>query len=129
MVKPKPLIFVVDDDPIIRISLSKYLASRGLEVKSIKDGFDVLVLLENHTPDIIISDIRMDKLDGLSLLKGLHTRLETRDIPVIFMSAYADDDMFNEAHKLGAEFLLTKPFQMAAMYNLVQKILSINKSK
>ncbi len=65
----------------------------------------------------------MPKLDGLTLMKGLQNREESRDIPVIFMSGYADDEMFTKAKELGAKFFLAKPFPLEKLDDLIDKIL------
>jgi CheY-like chemotaxis protein len=124
--KPKKdghLLFVVDDDQIMRRTLKRYLESKDFSVMTIKDGYDALVKLDEITPALIISDIRMEKLDGLSLLAALKNRLETKSIPVIFMTAYADDKIIKQSQSLGASFFLTKPFPLPSLEELVNKIL------
>jgi len=121
--KEKPLIFVVDDDAIIRNNLQRYLTRNNWEVKTIADGFEVLLLCLYLKPDLIISDIRMPKLDGITLLKGLRSNPETREIPVIFMSAYATDEIMDEARKFGAEFFLPKPFTLEYLQGVVYRAL------
>ncbi len=120
--KRRTYIFVVDDDPIMRASLDKYLTGKGRRVKAIRDGYDVLVDLEKEKPDLIVSDIRMEKLDGISLLKGMQNRIETARIPVIFMSAHADDEIMNQAKDLGAKFFLIKPFPLSSVLELIEKM-------
>jgi CheY-like chemotaxis protein len=116
----RPLLFVVDDDPIIRKSLERSLTANNYEVVAIADGCDVLMKLEEKTPDLIISDIRMERLDGLTLLYALRNRLETRNIPVIFMTAYAEDEIIEEARHLGASFFLTKPFPLPSLIEILK---------
>lgn len=122
MERKKKLIFVVDDDVILRNAISRYLDSRGYDVKSMEDGFNVLLLCEYLLPDLIISDIRMPKLDGITLLQGLRNRDETKKIPVIFMSAYGQEDIMNSARELGADFFLIKPFPMDYLDDLVRHV-------
>lgn len=119
----KKLVFVVDDDPVIRDALKRYIDSLGFEAKAVTDGFDVLVLLEYLHPDLIITDIRMPKLDGLTLLQALSNKKETRDIPVIFMSAFNDDEFLEKAKNLGAKFFLLKPFPMDYLEDLISTIM------
>jgi CheY-like chemotaxis protein len=119
----KKLIFVVDDDPVIRTSLQRYLVKMGYEVKAIEDGFNVLVMLDYFKPDLIISDIRMPKLDGISLLKGIRNRDITSQIPIIFISGYSEDEIVNQALELGAKFFLFKPFPLEYLGEMVANIL------
>ncbi len=120
----KKLIFVVDDDTILRNAIKRFLCSRGFEVKALEDGFDVLLLCEYLHPDLIISDIRMPKLDGITLLEGLRNREATRDIPVIFMSAFGNDEILDKARELGAEFFLLKPFQVSYLEEVIEHALT-----
>ncbi len=122
--RDRPLLFVVDDDPVMRISLEKYLESNNYQVISIENGYEVLVKLDEVIPDLIISDIRMEKLDGLTLMEALRNRVETRKIPVIFMTAYADDSIIDQAKNLGAVFFLTKPFPLPTLTDLLAKLIS-----
>lgn len=119
--RDKKLVLVVDDDETMRYSLDRYLRKRGFEVKTVENGFDVLLMCLYLIPDLIISDIRMPKLDGITLLKGLKNNQDTRGIPVIFMSAYASDDVMEEARELGARYFLIKPFPYDNLEELLIK--------
>jgi CheY-like chemotaxis protein len=118
----KKLVFVVDDDPLIRHTLHRFLSGLGLKVMAMDDGFDVLVMCQKFIPDLIVTDIRMPELDGLTLLEGLKNRDETRDIPVIFISAYCHDEAVQRAKGLGAKFLLEKPFSLDRLQDLVEEM-------
>ena len=117
------LVFVVDDDPVMRSALTEYLSDKGFKVRAIADGVDALLALEREAPRLIVSDIRMEKCDGLTLLRGLQNRAETRSIPVIFISAFADDEMMNQARQLGASHFMTKPFPLASLHQQIVNIL------
>jgi CheY-like chemotaxis protein len=119
----KKMVLVVDDDPILRNSLKRYIDSLGYDAKAVTDGFDVLLLLEYLKPDLIISDIRMPKLDGLTLLQALGNKAETREIPVIFMSALQDDQILDQARKLGATFFVLKPFPLNYLGDLIRRFM------
>lgn len=121
--RKKPLVFVVDDDAIIRDNLQRYLSRLGWEVKTIENGFEVLWLCLYLKPDLIISDIRMPKLDGITLFQGLKNKPETKDIPVIFMSAFATDELMEEARELGANFFLIKPFKFEYLDKILRQSL------
>jgi len=119
----KPLVFVVDDDETIRYSLERYLTKLGWDVKAIANGFEVLMLCLYLKPDLILSDIRMPKLDGISLLQGLKNNPATAQVPVIFMSAYASDEIMEQARNLGAQFFLIKPFANDYLYQVIRRAL------
>jgi two-component system, OmpR family, phosphate regulon response regulator PhoB len=117
------LVFVVDDDPVMRSALTMYLSEKGFKVRAIADGIDALLALEREAPRLIVSDIRMEKCDGLTLLRGLQNRAETRGIPVIFISAFADDEMMNQARELGASHFFIKPFPLASLHQHIVTLL------
>lgn len=115
------MVFVVDDDPVIRYTLKRYLAEFGFEIWTVTNGFDVLLLCMYMIPDLIISDICMPKLDGVSLLKGLKNNETTRDVPVIFMSAHHTEQIMEEARQLGARYFLVKPFTLKYLNHVLRR--------
>ncbi|HUT52863.1 MAG TPA: response regulator [bacterium] len=117
----KKMIFVVDDDQTIRYSLQRYLSKLGFEVKTLANGFEVLLLSMYMVPDLLISDIRMPKLDGVTLLKALKNNEGTKNVPVIFMSAYPRDEILEEAKTLGAKYFLIKPFPLEYLDDLLHR--------
>lgn len=123
MKSKQQMILVVDDDKVLLKSLCDYLSFKGYKVKGVEDGEDVLYLCKHLLPNLIISDIRMPRLDGISLLQGLKNNEPTKEIPVIFISAYADDEMKNKAKDLGARFFLAKPFPLDALDKFIDKVL------
>ena len=122
------LIFIVDDDVIFKDALQKYLSRsrHGFKVLAFGDGIEVLVQCLQKCPDLIISDIRMPKLDGISLMEGIKNRKETAKIPIIFMSAYIVDEILDRAKQLGARHFLFKPFPLDYLDELIDKIFSLN---
>lgn len=114
------LIFLVEDDDKLRMSLKDYLESKGFEVNPIKNGFDAL-MFKYIVPDLIISDIRMPKMNGITLMHGLKKKEKTKDIPVIFMSGFREDHVMEEAKTLGATGFLLKPFPLNELDKLIDR--------
>ena len=79
-------ILVVDDEPLVRRSLSEFLTLEGYTVSSAASGKEALELLKNYTADIIITDIKMPEIDGIQLLRRI--KKENADIPVILITGY-----------------------------------------
>ncbi len=102
-------ILVVDDEPNMRHMLTAVLEKAGYRTTAATDGLDALSFLENRSFDFILSDVRMPRMDGLTLLK----RMTDRGIntTTIVMSAYGTIDMAVEAMKLGATDYISKPFK------------------
>lgn len=117
------LILLVDDDVIIRQTVKRYLKRQGYEVKTLSNGFKVLLLTRHLKPDLIISDFLIPKLDGIKLLRGLRNSSKTRHIPVILISAIANEDLLEKARKLGAASFLNKPFPLKDLDKTVETAL------
>jgi two-component system, NtrC family, nitrogen regulation response regulator GlnG len=115
-------IWIVDDDKSIRWVLEKAFAKDGLSPRSFENPTQILAALDNEQPDVIISDIRMQKMDGITLLEKLKQRVP--DIPVIIMTAYSDLDRAVSAFREGAYEYLSKPFDVDEIVGLVNRAIS-----
>ena len=116
-----PEVWVVDDDESIRLILEESLKSDGLEVKSFARAEDIISNLENRSPDLVISDIKMPGVNGYDLLKHLQNNYE--DIPVIIMTAFTDFQSAIDAYGSGAFEYLPKPFDLEEATTIVQRAL------
>jgi len=101
-------IFVVDDEPNVRLTLKIALQKEGFEVVQCINGKDALDKLSDEKPDLIILDYNMPIMDGFSFLAAIRERKYI--IPVIFLSDYADIETKIEGLNLGADDYLGKPF-------------------
>ncbi len=115
-------IWIVDDDKSIRWVLEKAFAKNGMTPRSFEDPIQILAELDNDQPDVIISDIKMQKMDGILLLEKLKQRVP--DVPVIIMTAYSDLDRAVSAFREGAYEYLPKPFDVEEIVGLVNRALS-----
>lgn len=99
---------IVDDDPIVRESLGIILdAQADIEVVAFgSDGDDAVRLFEEHTPDVLLSDIRMSGRDGLSAAEELLRR--DSEARVVFLTTFSDDEYIVRALKMGARGYLIK---------------------
>lgn len=114
-------VWVVDDDKSIRWVLERALAQERLAVATFDNAADLLQRLETEQPAVIISDIRMPGMDGLSLLEAL--KRQRPEIPVIIMTAYSDLDRAVKAFQGGAYEYLSKPFDVDELVSLTQRVL------
>ena len=109
---PSPLsvtrVLIVDDEKNLRRLLTNMLTQEGYEVVTACDGEEALALLADQCFDVVLSDIRMPRLDGWGLLEALAER--SRPPVVIMMSAYGDRDTALKAMKCGAYDYVSKPF-------------------
>jgi serine/threonine protein kinase/FixJ family two-component response regulator len=106
----KPTVLVVEDDIRILQLLERTLVSWGLEVVTAPNGRDGLEIAMRAAIDLILTDIEMPQMDGLTLLENLKSRPATRNIPVIVVSSVDDMDHVTRCIQLGAEDHIPKPF-------------------
>src|SRR5262245_28000534 len=104
----KPTVYVVDDDPSVRVAIARLLVSVGLPCESFGTAADFLKRAEEGISGCLVLDVRMPGLSGLELQRALAESGE--HIPVIFVTAHADVPLTVRAMKEGALELLTKPF-------------------
>ena len=109
-------VLVVDDEPAIRETLSDLLEDEGFVVTRARDGLEALHLLESRVFDLVISDVKMPRLDGASMARQL--RRQGIPIPIVLMSAvYADVDL------AGITFI-PKPFDFDVLLRRVREALA-----
>jgi two-component system response regulator FlrC len=112
-------ILVVEDDPSLREAVCDTLLLAGKTVVSAEGGQEAMALLAGQAVSLVVSDVRMMPMDGISLLKEIRTRWP--HLPVVLMTAYADVDRAVEAMRAGACDFLLKPFEPQALLAHVEK--------
>ncbi len=112
-------ILVVDDESMMRNLLEKILSRDGYSVLNAEDGEQALEVLRTQKVDILISDIKMPRLDGFGLLKIV--KMEFPDLGVIMMTAYGDAFTVKDALLLGADEYITKPFKSYEISLVVER--------
>ena len=103
----KSRILIVDDEPAIRRALSRALVARGYEVEVAVDGEEALTLARSWDPDLVVLDLNLPDIDGLTVCRRLRSWSE---VPIIVLSVREDEADKVQALDLGAEDYLTKPF-------------------
>jgi len=114
-------ILVVDDELTVRKSIQKRLEKEGYEVTSADNAKDALQLFQENSFDTVISDIRMEEMDGLELLQRLQD--QRRDIPIIMVTGAPSLDTAQESIKAGAYDYITKPIEREILINTVKRAL------
>jgi DNA-binding NtrC family response regulator len=120
-------ILVVDDQEVIRITLSEYFTSVGYEVIEADDGADALRKFVPGTFDCVISDLSMPEIDGLELLKRI--RLLDPDVVFFIITGFPGIDSAVSAMKEGAYDYLTKPFNLEDIQLKVERALNVRKTE
>jgi len=113
----KSTILLAEDEDNLRESFKKVLSLFVKDVYDAKDGEEALELYTKHTPDIIITDIKMPKLNGLEIIKKI--RLENKQIPIIVTSAYTDQDFLLESIKLSLVEYIIKPIKESKLNSIL----------
>jgi DNA-binding response OmpR family regulator len=117
-------ILVIEDEEHVRTLVSRLLQKNGYTVRTASDGLEGLKALEEGRPDLIIADVMMPNLDGITFTRALKNRKETKAIPVIFLTAKSDPLSMIEGINVGAKFYITKPFQIEDVLSKVRKVLN-----
>jgi DNA-binding response OmpR family regulator len=120
---PAPKVYVIEDDPALRALLETTLARGGYEVSLASHGLDALLQIDRAQPKphLLIVDIMLPELDGLTLVRALKKKPETKNIPVIFLTAKADARTIAEGISVGAKFYVTKPFALDDLMSKVRR--------
>ncbi len=118
-------ILVVDDEPLTRQSLFEILKYEGYSVNMAKDGSEALKLIAKQEPAIVITDLKMPEVDGLSLLREI--RRKYRNIAVVLMTGYGSIENAVEAMREGAFDYITKPIIDDEIKMLIQRIVEQKK--
>lgn len=121
-------VMVVDDNPDIITIVKTILEGKGYSVLSASSGQELLNLLKDKKPDLIILDIMMPEMDGLEVLGRLKGVTETASIPVILLTAKVQYEDVLGGYKLGADYYITKPFTSTQLVNGINLLLGEGKS-
>lgn len=117
--EPARTVLIADDETNLRKVLAALLRREGFTVLSAANGEEALSILERARVDLLITDLRMPKLDGMGLLRRLQE--EHRHIPTVVLTAHGTVDLAVEAMKLGAFDFMTKPFDKDELRLVINK--------
>lgn len=118
----KKKILMVDDEKHIVRLVQVNLERAGYEVMTAYDGVEALEIVAKDKPDMIVLDVMMPRKDGFETLKDLQASPETRDIPVIMLTAKAQDADIFHGWASGVSSYLTKPFNPRELLTFVDRI-------
>ncbi|MEQ8224621.1 MAG: sigma-54 dependent transcriptional regulator [Candidatus Eremiobacterota bacterium] len=122
MDEEKKIILVVEDEKPLRIALCNVLQDEGFCILEAEDGKIALELMRDNRPNLIITDLKMPKVDGMKLLKRIKEMDQT--LPVIVITAYGTSSTAIDAMKHGAYDYITKPFDLDEVLLTVKRALS-----
>lgn len=125
----RPQVLIVDDEEHIRALCSEVIAGEGCDVVAVASGEEALEVAATQEFDAILTDIMMDRMDGLEALRQLKSMPTARDTPVIIMTGYATMQSVIEALRSGAYDYLPKPFDLGYLIHTVQRALELTRLK
>lgn len=121
-------IFVVDDDPIIRILVSDYLEACGYQVCALENAKACIERLFCQTPDLLFVDMQMPEMNGAELLQVIRHTPEYSRLPVVILSAGSDIQNFTEnRYNVKADHYLAKPFDIQALSEILSQLIGEQK--
>jgi DNA-binding response OmpR family regulator len=114
------LIFVIEDEPSIAEVVSLYLKRSGFQVETAADGNAAMALLERQIPDLVVLDLMLPEIDGLSLTRWLRDR---SDVPIIMLTARREEIDRIAGLEMGADDYVVKPFSPQELVSRVRAVL------
>ncbi len=123
MAQGRKVLAVDDERHIVRL-IQVNLERAGYQVSTAFDGTEALKKVEADKPDLIVLDVMMPKMDGFEVLKRLQANPESREIPIVMLTAKAQDADVFRGWASGVSAYLTKPFNPLELITFVKRILS-----
>lgn len=117
-------LLIVDDEPNLLRAVAACLRGEGYEVDMARSGEEALVLVAQRLPDLIVSDIRMPRMDGYALARQLRSNPRTDLIPIIFLTAKDESSERIAGIRSGVDAYLTKPFEPDELIAVIVNILT-----
>ena len=120
---PTTRVLVVEDDPDIAMLLARSLARAGFAVDQISSGADVLPTLRRGQPDLLLLDLMLPGLDGLEICRALRADPSTAALPIIMLTARAEESDRIVGLELGADDYITKPFSPSELVARIRAVM------
>lgn len=116
-------VLVVEDEEALSQLLSYNLGKEGYDVAIASDGDDVLIAVDEEKPDLVLLDWMLPNVSGIEICRQLRGQKETRDIPVIMLTARGEEEDRVRGLELGADDYITKPFSMSELVARMRAVL------
>jgi two-component system chemotaxis response regulator CheY len=116
-----PKILIVDDAEFLRVRISKMLTGDGFEVVEAENGLKAIEAFQANKPDMVLMDITMPEMDGLTALKEL--KKIDPNVKVVMLTALGQESVVLEAVKSGAKDFVVKPFERDRVMSAINKLL------
>jgi two-component system chemotaxis response regulator CheY len=117
------LILTVDDSPSIRLMMQLTLTGEGYEVKQTSDGVEALEFARQHNADLVLTDINMPRMDGLTLIRELRLLPGYKNVPMLVLTTESTQDRKLMGKEAGATGWLVKPFNPQQLVATIARVL------
>jgi CheY-like chemotaxis protein len=121
--KSAPLVLVAEDHEDTRFMLRTILERRGLAVVEARDGEEAVSLAERETPDLILMDGSLPRLDGISATRRMRRLASLSGVPIVFLSGHAGPQQQLAAREAGCDDYVVKPFEVERLYHVLEDLL------
>ncbi len=119
----KPSILIVDDEPMTRNLLRLMLERVGFEIAEAEDGLKALLMVAEQLPDLLLLDVMMPNMDGLTVCEKMRAQAETAVIPIILLSARTSSEAVKAGMAAGATRYLAKPISRTELIATIREVL------
>ena len=119
----KKILVVEDEESLLKLE-SILLISKGYEVIGVPNGKAALDAIDEQKPDLVLLDIMLPEIDGFEVCRRIKNNQQTRDIPVIMLTAKKSREDMTRGENVGADWYITKPFKSAMVIETIQRFLA-----
>jgi type IV pilus assembly protein PilB len=121
----RPRVLVVDDDPGIKTVIQKAISQLPVEldIATASDGAEAIAAIEQHPPDLVILDVMMPRMDGFSVCQKMREDVRTAFVPVMMLTANADETNRTKGYLVGTDDYMNKPFSVPDLNARVMRLL------
>jgi CheY-like chemotaxis protein len=121
----RPRVLVVDDDPGIKTVIQKAISQlpMDLDIVTASDGAEAVASIEQHPPDLVILDVMMPRMDGFSVCQKMREDVRTAFVPIMMLTANADESARTKGYLVGTDDYMNKPFSVPDLNARVMRLL------
>ena len=114
-------VLVVDDDELILMALRQKLEKEGMQVYTSTNIYDAYFKVNQIEPNIVLLDIVLPDMNGLSFMNMINSNVLNTRIPVVLMSSLSTNDIIEKSYEMGASGYITKPFNMSEITDVIKQ--------
>ncbi|EPX78876.1 phosphate regulon transcriptional regulator PhoB [Litoreibacter arenae] len=111
----QPIVLVVEDDPAQREVLAYNIRAEGYVVETAENGDEALLMVQEHAPDVVVLDWMLPKVSGIEICRQIKAKIESRETPVIMLSARSEEVDRVRGLEIGADDYVVKPYSVAEL--------------